>query len=279
MRIPLIVLLLFALFCGPVFTEPLGLKEAIQKGLIYIEASGEGGHSGKSLRLRIQNLEKKKWTLDIPAGLQFQSQDSSYQDLIVVKSRQIEIDKKQIRFVKLYGMCTQASYRSPAKRAKFNLGEVAQGNLAKVVQYLDQNKFLDYSAQNAIWAITDGKRLENIDNPKLAKFVADLLGKPLPSYFIQHIPQNMPGAPAFVEAPTVIKGIFKYQTDTDIEATFGLFDKEGKLLHAFFEGQAQKKGNHKFKFFFEVRRLKKGTYFARLVDRSGKTLKELKVVL
>jgi len=58
------------------------LTEAVEKGLVEITAEGEGGHTGKCLKLKIKNLHKKKLDIQIPAGLIFNSKDEGHQDLM-----------------------------------------------------------------------------------------------------------------------------------------------------------------------------------------------------
>ena len=273
-------ILIFSFYCLPSFaltTKDFTLPEAIAQGLVQLQSSGEGGHSGKSLKLVIQNNQKKKLRLHIPAGLIFHSQDTSEQDLIVINSRAVEFEKAQKRTIRLYGMCTQASNSSPGTGSAFQMGSMASGNLGKLVSFIDEKRITEQSAQYAIWAITDTHSLANIDHPELLIFTAKLLGKIPPEYTLVHAPsRSRPGAPAFVPRPSVVKGTFRYQTDKDIKASFGLYNDEGALLHSFFDDQAQRKGHHQFKFHFEINNLPSGKYFARLMN-GVEVVRELEV--
>jgi len=269
--------LVFLMFISNLsYSKSIGLIDALEKGWISLEAEGTGGHQDRSLRLKILNQKKKKLEINIPAGLIFHSQDSLLQDLIITQSQLFALEKNQKRSIRVYGMCIQASNGSPRENSSFNYGGHAERKLAKLVRYIDLKNIKNYSAQEAIWCITDKHRLEFIGDPGLAVFVAELLEKPIPNYYIQHARQERHGQAAFVERPSIIKGSFKYQNDMDRTVSFGLYDGEGDLRYLAFENQEQKKGFIKFKFYFEVRNIPKGTYYARL--KSGDELvSEMKI--
>lgn len=258
------------------FSRTIDIREAIKSGLISVEPVGNGGYKERCLKLQVQNLQKKKFEVYVPAGLLFHSQDSLVQDLIIIQDRMLALDKLEKRSFSLYAMCTQASNRSPQKDALFTTGEEAKGNLLQLIQYIDEQNIRTSPAQYAIWAVTDNERIENIRHPELAVFTANLLGKPIPRYFIQHELYDRPGQTAFQSRPVVIDGTFEYKTDADVKVSFGLYDNEGNLLHEGFKEQLQKKGSHKFKFRFEVRNVPPGKYYARLISE-GEVMKELSV--
>jgi hypothetical protein len=270
----------FLLFLLPLslFSKTLTLQEAMQEGWIGVEATGEGGYEGRCLKLKIQNHQKKKWKLIVPAGFIFHSRDSFIQDLMVIRSREVEMKKKEDCSLRLYANCIQASNSSPGRGRAFLPGEAAEGKLAELAGWLDEHRVVESSAQYAIWAVTDGKSIANIDHPELMAFTAQLLGKDLPVYtIVQGQRRPVEGQPAFMDKPSIIKGEFNYSTDRDIKASFGLYHASGERMHSLFEGKDQRKGHHRFKFYFEVDKLSPGTYFARLTDENGNTVDELKI--
>lgn len=258
------------------FSKTIDIREAIKSGILRVVPEANGGHQERCIKLKLENLKKKKLEVFVPAGLIFHSVDSVVQDLIVIQERMLVLDKLQKRSFSLYAMCIQAGNASPSEGRLFETGPLADGNLLKVVEFVDKNNIRTSPAQYAIWAVTDNKRIENIRHPELAVFTAELLGKPAPKYFIHHANVNRPGERAFQDRPSIISGTFKYKSDRDRKVSFGLYDANGKLLHSAFEDQLQKKGGHKFKFRFEVRNVPKGKYFARLMWE-GEILEQLEV--
>lgn len=261
---------LFLLFSFSLFSKTIDLNDAIKEKLISIEVEGEGGNSGKSLKIRFLNQTKKNIEVRIPAGQLFHSEDSSLQDLIISKERILAMEGNQKRIGKFYGLCTQSSNSSPIAGSVFNMGALATGHLLKVAQYISKHNLQgDQGAQSAIWAVTDDHRLENIGNSELANYVAEVLGKSPPEYAILHQNRSIPGQPAFQENPVSLRGLFKYELKKDEFVSFGLYDEAGVLVHNFRENTKQIRGFHKFRFFFEISGLKKGKYSIRLVSKEG----------
>jgi hypothetical protein len=109
--------------------------------------------------VKVINLYKKKWTLAIPAGLIFYSRDTSIQDLMITQSREVAMEKMQNRTLRLFANCIQASNGSPGEGRVFLPGKQAEGKLARLAAYLDEQRIVEDPAQYAIWAVTDGKSI------------------------------------------------------------------------------------------------------------------------
>jgi hypothetical protein len=266
-------------FLSPLTAQVLDLADAVKKGLLAVTAEGAGGHSGECLQLNLKNKSKKKLEIRVPAGQIFEAGDSSLQNLMVSKEETFFVESGGSRLGKLFGFCVEASDGSPGGGSLFKMGKLAEGNLLKMAKYLSDNKLHQHpSAQYAVWAISDADRLEGIGDPILTKYVADLLGKPMPEYHIQYQspPQDrqLPGQPANWREAFAMNGLFYYDLMADQPVDFGLYDEAGELVHTLFKGRQQKRGHHKFRFEFEIKGLKKGKYFARLSSR-GQVIKEL----
>ncbi len=258
--------------------QAIPLGDAIKKGYLSLTATGNGGHSGESLHLKMENRTKKQLNVLVPAGQVFESGDSSLQNLMVGKEETFLVEVGKTRTANLFGFCVEANDGSPGEGSGFNLGKMAEGNLLKMARYLSENNMhTNPAAQFAVWAVSDAERLEGIGDPALAKFTADMLGKPVPEYNIQyHQPQDrlLPGQPANWREAMALNGLFYYDLGSDTKVDLGLYNEQGELVHALFKNRLQKRGSHKFHFNFEIRGLEKGKYFVRLT-RGGQVLKEL----
>ncbi|MFT6319695.1 MAG: hypothetical protein ACJAT4_000612 [Granulosicoccus sp.] len=273
-----IILFFLCLFSTSILqAKNILLTEAVKKGYVEISAEGEGGHTGKCLKLKIKNLQKKKLNIQIPAGLIFNSNDSTQQDLMITEEKVLAIEGNKRRVTKMYAACIQAPNGSPTLGSGFSLSMLASGHLLQVAQYLANEKLYKSDAsQYAVWAVSNNKRVENIDHGKLANYVADLLGKAHPEYVVVHKTTSSPGEPAYREAPSIIKGRWKFKTKEDKIMTFGLYTKDGLLKHAFFENKKKVRGLHKFSFTFKVFNMPQGEYYIRLI--SGEEVIEEKEV-
>jgi hypothetical protein len=251
--------------------------EAVEKGLVEITAEGEGGHIGRCLKLRIKNLHKKKIDVQIPAGLIFNSDDEGHQDLMTTEEKVLAIEGNKKRITKIYAACIQAPKGSPTMGSAFNMSMLTSGHLLQVAEFLFKEKlYKNEAAQYAVWAASDGKRIENIDHTGLANFVADILGKPRPEYVVVQKTTSLPGEPAYREAPSILKGRWQFKTEEDKIMTFGLYTLDGELKHAFFKNKKKIKGLHKFGFTFKVFNLPQGEYYVRLMS-DGEIVEEMKV--
>jgi hypothetical protein len=268
------------LSCLPALpAQVLDIAEAVKKGLLSVSAEGLGGHSGECLQLNFKNKSKRKLEIKVPAGQIFEAGDSSLQNLMVSKEETFFVESGASRLGKLFSFCVEAGDGSPGGGSLFKMGKLAEGNLLKIAKYLNDNKLHQHpSAQYAVWAVSDADRLEGIGDLGLTKYVADLLGKPMPEYHIQYQspPQDrqLPGQPANWREAFAMNGLFYYDLMADQPVDFGLYNEAGELVHALFKGRQQKRGQHKFRFEFEIKGLKKGKYFARLSSR-GQVIKEL----
>jgi len=277
MRKPLFLASLFLFSTFFIQAKTILLTAAVQQGLVELSAEGEGGHTGKCLKLKIKNLQRKDIEIQIPAGLMFASSDENHQDLMTTQERMLAIEGHKNRITKLYAVCIQAPKGSPTVGSGFNISMLASGYLLQVAQYLAKEKLYSHeAAQYAVWAASDNKRVENIDHGPLANYVADLLGKPRPEYVIIHKTTSQPGEPAYREAPSIIKGRWKFKLEEEKIMTFGLYTKEGELKHAFFENKKKIRGLHKFSFTYKVLNMPQGEYAIRLM--SGDEVVEEKLI-
>ncbi len=262
--------------------KTLPLKEAIEKKYLRVVASGTGGHEGDCLKITVGNLYRGDLSITVPAGQIFEAEDTAFQNLMVVKEESFLVARGKNRVVKLSGFCVEAYNASPSEGSAFSLGEMAAGPLLKMARYLSENNLhKNPSAQYAVWAVMDADRLESIGDPALAKFTAELLGKPLPEYHIAYQqPQDrqLPGQPANLREAVAMNGLFYYELLKDQKVSFGLYSENGAHLHDLFSNRLQKRGHHKFRFEFEIRGLEKGNYVVKLVSE-GETIKELAVEL
>jgi hypothetical protein len=262
--------------------SPITLEGALAKGYVELDATGLGGYSGEVLKVKLKNLYKKDLEVTIPAGQIFEVGDSSLQNLMVAKEETLLVESGKIRIAKLHTFCIEARDGSPGEGSSFRVGKMAVGNLLAFAQYLSlENLYKNAYAQNAVWAVSDDERLEGIGDQALAKYVANLLGKPEPQYHVQYQQPDqsrlLPGSPVWeMQEALSMNGLFYYTLDSDRLVNFELYNEAGEMVHAFSKNRQQKRGYHKFRFEFKISNLPKGKYFARLTS-GGRTIEELPV--
>ncbi len=269
-------------FLPTFFTETMTLDEALDKGYVTLEVTGEGGYSGDCLKVKLENTYKRNIEVTIPAGQIFEPGDPELQNIMVAKEETLLVEKDKSRIARLFGFCVEAGDGSPGEGTPFGLGKMATGNLLKFALYLSSQKlYKNDFAQYAVWAVSDEERLEGIGDPALAKEVAKLLGKPEPQYYVKYQqPEQsrlLPGTPVTAQREAFsMNGLFYYTLESERPVTFGLYDEADEMILAFFENRKQLRGYHKFRFEFEISNLPKGKYAARMTS-GGNVIEELSV--
>jgi len=253
------------------FAQPISLTKALENGWIKLNASGTGGHRNLALKVNFENVYKRDLEMIVPAGYLFNAADSTYQDLMVVRDRLVTIEKGARKSASLHTLCIRANRASPLAGLAFSSAGMATGVVGQGAKYINDQKLHESgAAQYAVWAVSNNHGIEGIGDPNLAKFTAELLGKPVPTYHIQYAETNRPGETAFQNEPVAVSGTFEYENTTDIIATFAVYNEAGERVFTFFENEVRKPGKHRFKFNFKTNRLPHELYHTRLTDSTGK---------
>ncbi len=270
MRKLIVFVCICVLVTGGLQAKPVDLAEALANGWVKIKASGLGGHQNQALKVSIENLHKRELEVLVPAGFLFDASDSSYQDLIVVRDRLVTLEKDMRKSASLYTLCIRSNRSSPVENLAFLSGGMAAGAMLQLAQYIHKSGLHESdAAQYAMWSVSNNHGLEGIGNPDLAKFTAQLLGKPEPTYHIEYAGTGQPGEQAFQNTPIAVSGSFEYENKVDIIATFALYNEQGERVFTFFENELRKPGKHRFRFNFRTNRLPRGPYMTRLTDANG----------
>ncbi len=263
-------------------TDSLTLADALEKGYVSAEITGEGIYSGDCIRVKLTNNYKKDLSVTVPAGQIFEPSDPLLQDIMIAKEEEILVEKGSNRVARLTGYCVEAGDGAPGEGSVFGVGRMATGNLLSFALFLSQkNQHKNDYAQYAVWAVSDDERLEGIGDPALAKEVAKLLGKPEPQYHVQYQQPDqsrlLPGTPVTMQREALsMNGLFYYTLDSERPVNFELYNEDDEMIHAFFKNRKQLKGYHKFRFEFEISNLPKGKYSARMTS-GGAVIEELSV--
>lgn len=250
---------------------PVTLAEALEKKWIAIEARATGTFGADALRLTVTNLHKDM-ELSIPAGWIFDSQDTTMQNMIVVRGVRLTLEKDAKKTARLQAYCINPGRRVPRQSQAYTSRGPAAGPLAELARYIHTEKPDEEHIQSAVWALSSNHSLTGIGHPGLLRTAASILGKPLPEYFIRNAYIPVPGGPAYSYEPLSVEGLFTYRNETGHTVNFGLFKKSGELVEPFFENLESKPGNHRFKYSFEISGLERGEYAVRLTDHAGREL-------
>lgn len=264
-----LIFCLALLVCLSTYADaPLALQDALKQGLVTANIKGQGGNVGKVLLLEVTNSQRKYVTINIPTGLQFQSADSSIQDLIVTEGAQLVLAAGATKKIAVNAMCIQPHNGSPYLNSTFLVGALAGDTLLKLAQYIAEKRYQDELGQSAVWTIIRDEGLENVYGPDptklkdMVQFMSKITGKPVPWYNKEKLPP--PPGQVFSPEPSVLHGIYTFHLEAKGFARVAVYDSTGKEVFLFLDHFEVLPGDNRFKFKLTVKGYKKGKYYARL---------------
>lgn len=257
--------------------KTLSLQEAIEQKIIVLSSVKCSEY--QSLQLHLKNVHKRKdIKVHFATGLQFASRDTSEQDQIILQERTLLVKAGRSISPTFVSYCTQATYRSPKKESLFDLKDNANGKLLELVSFLSKIKDSEYTAQHAVWTVTNDHDLKGLYHDdlktaiKIQNFVANLTKKPLPKYTVRY-KDGRESQVAFTGEAIVIYGHHEYILTEDAVVTCQIFNEAGEMVQQVFKDMAQRGGKIRFNFKLKALDLPKGKYVSK-VFIDGKTFQE-----
>jgi hypothetical protein len=252
----------------PVFAEvATTIEEALNKGMIKLMIKSKGEFTGKVIEMNVENRTSAALRLAVEAGRRLDSKAEEQQDILVTKQEELIVSAGQNKSFDIYGMCCQAHNACPKVNAEFSPGKMADSLLVRLARYIDKNKYYgNYTAQQAVWVVSDGNSLGSIDwetraDKELVTFVSTITGKKIPPYRVRYGNGNDHD---LLGTPTKVEGVFEYRIPVNAHAGIAIYNSEGKLVQVLFKDLAHSKGEHKLYYTFFTRNLPSGKYYARM---------------
>lgn len=220
--------------------QEIDFSEALEKKIIRTGIIGNGGHSGKCLKLSLLSRSNSLLKIKIPAGWIFESEDSSTQDLMVMKEQLFVINPRASKTIDLFTMCTQSNNHSPNKGAYFQVGRLAQNYLLKLAQRVSQGSWHNSSTvQSAVWSIANGESIDNIYGSDttmvnaVVEVVSEATGRPISAFYTAPREHSITSINTSMEA-VVSKDLYA--------ASLRAYDANGVLVREYFNNKRIKKG-------------------------------------
>jgi hypothetical protein len=262
----LFVVTLFMLAARPENTERISIENAVKKGLIKVEATSLGGHSGKVVELSIIPIAKKSFKLFIPAGTHFLPDDEGDQNIFVVKDQE-EILASSPKKIKVEGFCSESNDRSPNAGSGFKIIHAKDQQLLKLADYMRNKDFSSDVKQSAVWAVSDNKPISYISDgdddeevKNLRKFVSELTSRPNVWYSTKRNIEIL--ADRTIEAtPVKVSGDIEYKVTRPGKMTAGVYGANDNEIFILGNGmQLPRAGDYSFFFNLKVTGWKTGGY-------------------
>ncbi len=173
-------------------TNFISVETLVKENKVSVNIIGKGGHSEECIDFLIESKTKDTLFVLVEPGRRLVSDDSTLQDILILKKYEIELPPFASVNISVYGFCCQSSNSSPAPKSLFRIGLMAPKNWVKLAEFIDRNNFKSGAVQNAVWVLSDNHPVSSIyakakdSEYRLKKFVAELKGEELPWYSLTY---------------------------------------------------------------------------------------------
>ncbi|TXB66607.1 hypothetical protein FRY74_00020 [Vicingus serpentipes] len=172
--------------------HPISIEQAVRNNLVNCNISSNGGHEGSCINMNLENKSLHDLTVKIESGRNLLSNDTNKQDILIV-NEEIFVLKKGVQKGKdLFGFCSQSNKGSPSLNETYSVGDMKDKKTVQLTNYLSKNNYPLSAMQNAIWVMTNNRRVEGIFHENrdsiqsLMDYVSDLTYQFTPWYSIQY---------------------------------------------------------------------------------------------
>ena len=253
--------------------KKMTIEQALKSKAASVQVNNVTGYSGKCLGLKVLNLLNDSLCLKITPGWIFDSDDSTKQDLLVVKEFLFALSAGQSKSDYVFANCCQKSKISPV-RSKFSKNRMANSELKTLAEFLNEGDYDSKIVCNAVWAVSDNAPISNIcggTNEKdllLRKKVSEIKRKAVPWYNV--ITETKELADGRIE--TVQKslyGEFTCNLSRGTEFNVSLKDRHGREIMILQKRVKTKDDLQNYYVEFFVEHLPKKEFFITVTDIHG----------
>jgi hypothetical protein len=249
--------------------EVLDIAAWCKSGKLQLELVSLGGHQGECVQMRVKNRSAELIQTRLESGRKLVAEDSSAQDIFVVKSLFIRLAAGEERRFSANGFCCRASRHSPTKEMKFVLGEMMPSTWVQVAELIDKSSFPSSAIQAAVWALSDNHAVAAIQSDKplvvesLRRLVAHVKGVELPWYSVAY---EQDTTLLFSGRPERVWGEFSYYLPNQAMITMLIQDTRGRIMTVLTKGSVGMPGAYTYYLDQDVRKWKRGEYEFRILE-------------
>lgn len=241
----------------------VSISKYIDEHKLEVKISGKGGHSEKCLTFELKNKTPDSLFIRLEPGGRIVCEDSSLQDILIVKENLMALAPNSKVTAEGYGFCCRATKHSPSKNSKFNIGFMSPPKWVELAEVINQNNFPTQPIQNAIWVLSDNhpitsiyyEKMEEID--LLLQTVEKIKGIKRPWYSITYAKDT---SMLFSNRPETLHGKINYYTNKNTVISINVRSAKGRLMTTLINEELKNTGNHEYKLNFDITNWPKGDY-------------------
>ncbi|MFN5181556.1 MAG: hypothetical protein ACK5D5_00875 [Bacteroidota bacterium] len=214
--------------------KKVNLSEALKSKMVEINVGRVTGYQGKCLKLKMINLTADSVYVKVTPGWVFDSDDSTAQDLIVIKEFTFVLGKFDKKTEEIFVNCCERKKRSPTG-CKFSKSKTPKKELVRLAEFLNKDDYPTNLICNAVWAVSDNAPISNIcgggaDKDSLVRrIVAELLQKEIP-WFNVITEINQLGDGHIETISKSLYGAFNCNISKGTEFEIKLIDRHGREI-------------------------------------------------
>lgn len=264
-----VVLILQAFTFTPTIKE-LNLFTAINSNQITASFVSNGQYNGKSVDLNIKNNTSGSLKIKIPSGTLFHPENDDEQTLIQLEDDFIVLKPHGAYEGVSVAYCTESNDRCPSTGNSMKITANKNPNFSKLSKYLIGKDIETSTYQSAVWAISDGHNVSNIEaidpaTKEFRKYIATITGQD-DTWFSspQHIQIDEEGN--FRRETVVITGQLEFNCEKNAQVRQDIYKENGESVLISDKYMTARYGKVTYKFTMRVRGWEKGKYFIKLHD-------------
>ncbi len=270
-------------------SKKLNLLDAYQQNLVAFSVEPtDKSYNDKGLKLSVNNISKHHLVLTIDPALIFAPNDTSYQDLILMGSEILVVNKGKTNVIEVQTYCAKSDASAPNQDLKFAYQKQGDSAMIQSLAYMKKIVASKELAQRAVWFLLEQneRSLNSVydsEQPNqsqlLVLFLNKLLNIPIPSYYVETEINTTPNEPAAPPKILRIHLTFEWNQNAEEELNLSIFDSNNKKMDSYFENKKMVTGLYKLNARFETSMYEEGDYTVKLYNNNGKIIKEMTVVL
>jgi hypothetical protein len=241
----------------------ISIEKLIKNNAVKGEIKGLGGYQEYCIGIDITNNTADTLPVLIEPGRRLVSDDSTEQDILLVKEIRTRLLPYENKKLKGYGFCCEASMHAPGLRSGFSVGYMAPKPWIQLAEVINNNNFPPEAIQNAVWVFSNdhpissiyGDKAESID--LLRRTVSSIKGIELPWYSIAYEKDT---AMLFSGRAERLWGTLEYHLKTNAIITINVRNKSGAIVAILMKAMAHNPGPYLFDVDLPVKNWQKGDY-------------------
>ncbi len=246
---------------SPVKYKPL--EEYLKSYKVATMVKSLGGHQKECVSIKFNNLITDTLFISLEPGRRLVSDDTSQQDIFIVKESTLILPPLASGEVNGYGFCCQSNKKSPPGKAVYNIGFMAPHDWVRLAKFINEHDFPASAVQYAVWVISNDHPIGSIydegneDIWMLKEMVANIKGCEIPWYTVKYEKDT---SMLFSGRPEQFNGTIKYYLKNNAVITITLRDDKGMLIKTIVKGSPTGAGYHDYFVDLNVKNWPNGTY-------------------